>query len=271
MKKSNSLMLSYMIFLVIALLSKILLGWEGLDQIAMGATVAGCFFAFADLASWYVSNSTLIHEAMEKDIISFKAYCDIRLQEFRTYNKEAKDTQKMVAPYIGQHENFERLYNLCSTRIEKAEQALKELEQTVDNGINDMQAILKKDSLEISVFRVVDMVLITLGFVVFFSLITFDSIVSWLENYQSHATLIAFTVIMLNYFLRDIIDEKTKNKVDEILATVEDQKNKTKDLEEKLDKTPLLDKAKAMITQNEDLDRSKEENSNEETENALDE
>ena len=55
MKKSNALMLSYIIFLVLSILTQIIFDWEGLNIIAIAATIAGCFFAFSDLANWYVS------------------------------------------------------------------------------------------------------------------------------------------------------------------------------------------------------------------------
>jgi hypothetical protein len=54
MKKSNALMLSYLIFLFISLSAKILFDWNGLDIIALAASVSGLLFAISDYINWKI-------------------------------------------------------------------------------------------------------------------------------------------------------------------------------------------------------------------------
>jgi len=262
MKKSNALMLSYMIFLVVALLAKITFKWEGLDQIAMGATVAGCFFAFADLSSWYASNTELILNALQKDQNVFVEYCKAQLDKINAWKTEAEEICKRMVPYCGCLVHAADLIEFCTKRKEKLENAHTELEKSINEGLTKMQTLLDKENLRISFFRIIDIILITIGFVVFFALITFDGLSTLLTNYQSYATIIAFVVIMLNYFCRDIIDEHTKNQADRILAKAEKEKNTVIELEEEIKKTPLLDRANQLIEQIEELDKLKEKQSN---------
>lgn len=269
MKKSNALMLSYMIFLIIALVAKIIFKWDGLDQIAMGATIAGCFFAFADLSNWHVSNSTMVLDALQKEQNVFEAYCAARLKKLTTWEKEADEIKAKMEPYSSQFKSAEELCVLCSNRAAKMKQGYIEIKQIVDEGLGELHDMLNKERRKITVFRIIDIALITIGFIVFFVLITFKRIASFLGDYQSHATIIAFVVIMLNYFLRDVIDEHIKAEVDEILEKTEVQKNDIRKTEEEMKKTPLLDRANEMIEHLKKLEKTKEVLIDGKVENAL--
>lgn len=257
MKKSNALMLSYMIFLAIALLAKIIFKWDGLDQIAMGATIAGCFFAFADLANWHVSNSAMMLDALQKEQNVFKVYCATRLKKLTTWQQEAEEIKVKMDPYSVKYKSAEELCVLCANRAENLAQGHVDLTKKVDDGLTKLQNMLNKENSKIAVFRAIDIALITLGFIVFFVLITFKLIATFLADYQAHATIIAFIVIMLNYFLRDIIDENIKEEVEEILAKTDELKSTIHKTEEEIKKMPLLDKANKLIEQLEDLEKKK--------------
>lgn len=269
MKKSNALMLSYMIFLAVALLAKVIFRWEGLDQIAIGATVAGCFFAFADLSNWHVSNSALILDALQKEQNVFVAYCAVQIGTLKAQQKELEEVIVKMEPYSNQFEHAAKLVKLCSDRVAKLKQTLPELEISTKEGLSDLQSMLDKERSKVSGFRMIDIVLITFGFIVFFVLTTFDKISNFLAGYQSYATIIAFIVIMLNYFLRDIVDEHTKEKAEEILVKAERHKNAIREAEEELKKTPLLDEANELIERIEKLNNAKEDSEYGQIENAL--
>ena len=76
MKKSNALMLSYIIFLVIAFLVDCFFAWDGLGKVAMAATLAGLFFAIADLIGWRVASEQDFCKAVQKALKAVIASVD---------------------------------------------------------------------------------------------------------------------------------------------------------------------------------------------------
>ena len=254
MKKSNALMLSYVVFLIVALLAKIFYKWEGIDEIAMGATIAGCFFAFADLSNWYASNSTLVLDAIQKDQDALAASCAAHIKKTEAQIKETEEIKKKIEPYCSRLEHAEKLRNLCFVREKGLKQTYTELKEIADNDIGKLQEPIDKQRKKISVFQITDMVFITVGFVVFFVLTAFEAVASLFESYQPHATIIAFTLIMLNYFLRDIIDERTKKQVSGLLERVEFEKIRIGEIERSSEETPLLDEVDRMIQRLEEID-----------------
>ena len=115
MKKSNALMLSYMIFLALAILAEVIFDWKGLDRISIAATVAGCFFAFADLSNWYVSYQSSLLDVLQKDFDVLVEFFNAMLKSVRANQKEMKDAVELIAPYKN---NVDAISNLFSNSNE---------------------------------------------------------------------------------------------------------------------------------------------------------
>ena len=100
MKKSSTLMLSYIVFLFIAVVVNLVWKWDRLGQIALAASAAGLLFAFADLASWYLSCTLPYAELFLKDVINIGE----NLHEIAELKKEAKDNIdkaiSLLKPYL---------------------------------------------------------------------------------------------------------------------------------------------------------------------------
>ena len=263
MKKSNALMLSYMIFLAITVFAEIILNWGGLDRISIAATLAGCFFAFADLANWYISSNMQILDAFQKDTDSFLDYCNAKNASLYARRKEALDIIETITPYSGRSEHVDALISLCEERVEKLVKAEHDCRESTLNGNNELNELLNKARKKINKVSIVELVLVTAGFVVFFMLVTFDWLINLLTDYQSIATVLAFILIMLNYYLRDVLDEKTKREIEDILIGVEQQRKEAEEIKIEAQETPLLDKVLETIKEIQYLDELKEELDNE--------
>ena len=133
MKKSNALMLSYMIFLVISIIAQIFFPWNGLDQIAMAATIAGVFFAFADLAGWYVSNQTNIENSLKETDEHIEEIYSIIIETIDMETQECSKILELIKPYREHNEHFKELsrllQDLLETNVQRKQEAKAKLIQ----------------------------------------------------------------------------------------------------------------------------------------------
>ena len=109
------------------------------------------------------------------------------------------------------------------------------------------------------------MMLLIMGFVSFFMIIKYKWFVDLLFYHQSFATTLAFLIIMLTYYLRDILDERVKNDVNKILEENAANQNKAKELLEKSKDTSIIDHFYADMTQFLKQDKAMEADANEQT------
>ena len=127
MKKSNALMVSYMAFLIIALLASAIFQWDGLDKIAMATTIAGCFFAFADLAGWYVSYYMIYEENFKKINASFLDFYSLILNVIDKRCKEYSESKNLLLPYIDSNGKINPFINALEDRIKEGEKDKQKL------------------------------------------------------------------------------------------------------------------------------------------------
>lgn len=243
MKKSNALMLSYIIFLCIAVGVDILSNWQGMDQIALAATVAGCFFAFADLSNWYASYTLPIAEAMKEDYDVFCTYYQTAINAFRTNKTEASEVIVLMEPFIDKDERIADAVTSCKKVVESAtrtENQLVEMNSDIERIGKDVDNELSK----VDRYEKIEVILAVLGFLVFFALITFDCLTNILSAISSLATVFAFIIIMLNYFLREFLEDKAKQDIADINAHMEQEKENIKEIEEKKKMTDALEHAR---------------------------
>lgn len=246
MKKSNALMLSYMIFLVIALLASVIFKWEGLDRIAMAATIAGCFFAIADLCNWEASFLDYFYDkliAVHQNLIDLDQtaikYVQDRDQEMEHIIEKAK-------PYRDKHPKCEELIAIATdvlkTGVERKEDHSNSLLE-----LNESFKKLKKEKEKSKRFEKAELYLMIWGFVLFFSIIVFDYFVCILTKYQTWATIIAFVVIMYNYYAKDVIEENQKIVLEGLTQKTTNNKLEMEKLVRELQELNLSDQVDSLI------------------------
>lgn len=220
MKKTNALMLSYIIFLTIALLVKSFFNWNELDRIAMAATIAGYFFALADLFNW---TATFNKYYFNKIKILQKNMIDIYSTQIKFIEERQIDFEymsKKVAPYKGKNSNLDSLIDDISKTIEEDKSIKVDYKQSVATYTKKYNS--KKQIKRTKLFEKAELVFVVLGFVSFFLIIVFDYFSYILSTSQSTITVTAFIIIMSNYYIKDIVEENLKTELDK---TLKDTKN----------------------------------------------
>ena len=258
MKKGNALMLSYMIFLVIAVLAQIFWDWNGLDKIAMSATIAGCLFAFADLAGWYFSYSKFYQESLKTANDSLLDFYRTDIDTIQRYKKEFIKSKETLLPYSYKDEEIATFLETLDNAVycyERDEKKLQESLKYCHDRALKIDDFKRKDRN----IRKLEIALVVIGFVVFFALITFQYLVDLLYDYQSFATVIAFFVIMLTYFLRDYIEERDKMELDDMIKKAEVIKDEAKKRNEKSKQRSLVEESKKLVKAIEKYEKTKSE------------
>lgn len=267
MKKSNALMLSYMIFLGIALLANIFFKWDELERIAIAATTAGCFFAFADLSNWYISYQTPFIDALQKESNTLVDFRNAALTSVQAEAKELTETTELITPHKDDISAFEEL-STCIQKLKKWNDDGLSVIKEVAQGHDEAESLLYKARKKLKAVNNIEITMMVLGFVIFFSLLSFDRILNLLIPFQSIATVLAFILIILTYYLRDVLEEKSKQEIDEILEETKKAKEIAEEILKKATETPLLDKAKELVEKIQQLEERKKENRDGQTENA---
>ena len=253
MKKSNALMLSYLIFLVIALGARIFFEWQGLERIAMAATIAGCFFAFADLASWLISYQTYYTKSLETTVSYLFEINEVAINTANNQKKEAVGIIDIITPYKHRHKEFEDIIDYENGELEKSEKRISEAEASISE-CNRISTEILKHKKRIDFFKIGELILLVLGFACFFMIVVFDYFVELITKHQAIATIIAFAVIMVNYYLKDAIEDKTKQELDEMIEAAEESKAKYIELDEQYEKHNFLEKATRLVEKIKELD-----------------
>lgn len=246
MKKSNALMLSYIIFLFIAVVANLFWKWEGLDQIALAASAAGLFFAFADLASWYLSCALPYAELFLEDAISIKE----NLHELAEVKSEAKDNIdkaiSLVQPYLDGRPKLSKIVQDCmelrNTAEEKAQRFIS-IEEKAELLRKKAEAYVKS----LKNYRIVELILACIGFLVFFILLSFDSVIEIIAPHEALITVFAFVVIMLCYYLRDTVEEKIKRDCETLAAETKARNEETIDSQDVESSKLLLKEMQGLV------------------------
>lgn len=246
MKKSNALMLSYIIFLAITVVVKLRWKWEGLDQIALAASGAGLFFAFADLAGWYLSCALPYAEAFLTDVISIKESIEAIAKEKSEAKNNLGTAIGLLEPYVDRKPKLTEILQNCKTLYASADQRemdCKKLEKDAEMLKEKSEKHVKK----VKRFAYVELLLACFGFLTFFTLTCFEGLVKIIGVYESDITVSAFIVIMLCYYLRDTVEEKTKQDCEKMKTETKARKEKMEELEEAELSKQLLEAAKNAV------------------------
>lgn len=269
MKKSNALMLSYMIFLSLALIADIFFAWTGLDRISMAATIAGFFFAFADLANWSASVTLPKLEVVERMADEFPCLIRAHITYYEAKIAEKQEILRIVQPFAAQHDPFANVANASNEEIEHLKGSLNKAQIMLENLPEETKQQLSLARQKIKHRYFIDTLLAVIGFASFFIIITFDWFATLLSGYQSIATTLAFAIIMLSYYLRDILDDKSKKEVEAIMKECEQNHEEAQRLIALSNDSSELKKLQEAISKSTQTTIVKEVERNEQTENAL--
>ena len=240
MKKSNSLMFSYILFLAITLISYFFFKWDGLDRIAMAATIAGCVFAFADLMGWIESYTSNYWESVQNTNNFVTSIYEAEIDTAEEQNEQIEEVLETIAPYA--HKN-KHLSAIQANIIIFSENNRKRIEEYQASLIEDakLQNEIEKSIDRCKLWHMLEFAFMVTGFVLFFMVIVFNNIVGIITQHQTIVTIIAFLLIMLNYFLKECIEEHTKKELDKLLKKAENCKSNLAKNKEDFDNLQLLD------------------------------
>ncbi len=246
MKKSNALMLSYIIFLFIAVVINLCWKWEGLNQIALATSVAGLFFAFADLAGWYLSCSLPYAELFLEDAISIKE----KVHQIAETKKEARDNIdkaiNLVQPYLNGRPKLNSIVQDCRDLRDDAE----EKAQTFISIEKDAETLKKKAEKyvkSLKKYHTVELVFACIGFLVFFALTVFDILIEIIAPYEAAITVLAFMIVVLCYYLRDTVEEKKKRECSALAAETKARNQECVDAKDVESSKLLLEKMRGLV------------------------
>lgn len=246
MKKGNTMMLSYISFLAVTLLVNVIFEWNGLERIAMSATVAGCFFAIADYFNWKATLSKYYCEKWH-EIFQHLTETNNAEKEFaEEHRRELNEVLQKALPYRDKNPDIAQVIQLVTEMLQADEEEEPELERA-ETILEKIKGGIVRAVKDRKTFEVAEAVLMTLGFLSFFIIIVFDYVVSLLVNYQSLATILAFIVIMCNYFSKDVTEVKFKEKLENITRQTEHNKKELAELNLKLRGLELSKTVDALI------------------------
>lgn len=246
MKKSSALMLSYIIFLSITVAVNLIWEWDGIGQIALAASSAGLFFAFADLAGWYHSSSLPYAELFLEDVISLKDNTINAANEKNEAKQNINETIKLLTPYVDINPKVADIIQTCQELFDCKEDQANQLAR-IAKDFDDLKSTSENYVRKIIKYRYVELILAILGFLVFFILTCFDALVKWITPYEAVITVLAFVIIMLCYYLRDTVDEKVNREFEELKAEHEARKHELDNMTDVESSKELLDSAKDLV------------------------
>ena len=228
MKKSNALMFSYIIFLFITLFAQMLSPWDGLDQIAMAATIAGVLFAIADYYGWQASFENTIYTKYRELTDSLLEYTKFNIDTIDTQDKELLKVVDFLKPREDEDVKIKQCVSNTEKILSKNQEVRAEYEKTLlacDVLYSKADAGLERSKRH----QGVEAVFGILAFISFFAAIAFDYLVLVITPYQAIATVFAFAIIMLNYYMKDVYQTKKENEVNDLAKMVNERKQKAKE------------------------------------------
>ena len=223
MKKSNALMLSYIIFLVSTLIARIFFKWDGLDRIAMATTIAGCFFAGSDYCGWRASFGKDCYDKFQELSDILVEFGTIKLDTIETENQQLSSAVDTFLPYKDEDTDITSWLIDANQLLDKNNQRKTEIQSFITK-FDDLKPKITKGLKESVNIGKVGMGCAILGFIVFFMIIAFDYFVFVITPYQAIVTIIAFVIIMFTYYRKDVYEEKWKQDLSELKKRAEEVK-----------------------------------------------
>lgn len=264
MKKSNSLMLAYVIFLIITVIAS-LFSWDGISSIACGATIAGCLFSFADLTNRYSSYYRKFIDPYKEDAKVQHERARLFKESLTTQIENANKALEILKPHC-EDEKISHVILGTEEYIQETNETLLEVDSIANDtfiteGIMAMENGVKQlEKRETN--------LLIAGYVLFFCIVVFDYLECLFEPFLSALTVFAFALIVVNYLLHDILESKAEESIADIKERTRDNAQKIQRMQSKAAEPSIVDKAKELVDAYISLKKEEGMNSNGQTENA---
>ena len=239
-------MLSYIIFLIITVFIRFKYGWTGIGRVALAATIAGCFFAFSDLLNWYISYKKPIVQAMKEDLSIFKQYGETAKEYIRRDIDNSKHAIELVKKYADDDNRIKEFIRACEASEPNLRQMLEDIEG-YKMEMDDTEDDLTKDTVKLFGMGLVEAFLAICGFVIFFTLLCFNSIVEIVVPYGETVTVLAFAIIMLNYFLRDVLEDHAKKELADINKHIQQEKANIEEINAEMEENKYIETAQKLV------------------------
>ena len=222
MKKSNALMLSYIIFLAVALFVDVFFNWGGLGKVAMAAALAGLLFAIADLIAWRVTCEqdfcSIVQKALSEVILS--------VDKLKLRSESAIEENHEIIELISSREDrsgeLSKILETSQADIRLQEENIQASEKNKSKAEDLNKKMQEMKNRKIRKFKKAETAIIVLGFVSFFVISAFDYLYALLLNVESEITVIAFGVIMVTYFLKDVFENRHKKELEKALGSLKE-------------------------------------------------
>lgn len=232
MKKSNALMLSYIIFLLITLIANLFFSWDEIEKISLSATFAGLFFAFADFANWRMICKHEQYTAAKKLLSEMIHSIDKRI----TFCERTIDSNNGLTSLIETKFKSDHPFNDVSNFVKATSSSYKvhagDMAKMKDECSNMNNHLDKKILPQIGRWKNIEACFLIVGFVSFFVINSFANVYYALLSNASLLTVLSFGIIMLTYFLKDVYVNHDKLNFENLLQNIKQE-------EEKLEETML--------------------------------
>lgn len=248
MKKSSSLMLSYILILLVTVIASAKYEWSGIDQVALATTMAGFFFAFADYFGWDASYNQHLVDAKKEYLSTYRSYLNEVLSMANKDSEENQQAIDLLTPYLELHESVAEVLDNAKELADTIEQAKTNASTALLKFPQRMEAVAEKEQ-KIKKDTLVEAIGATAGFFVFFLFVIFDSLAEKFMPASSLTTVAAFAIIMLNYLAKDLLEGGMQKDVAESAALCREMKQKVTNYKEKLHNTHLLENAQKMVSE----------------------
>ena len=225
MKKSSALMLSYIVILILTIYAAVCSEWNGIEQVALAATVAGLFFALADLCGGGESSNRPMVDARKKHLNEYKVFLN---EIYECTTKDEDDYNKAVGllePYRNSHKDV-------AEAISGLEETIKAISSVKDKANEDLAKLPKKMKavarleVEIKILKWMDVFFTAMGFLAFFLLVIFDTFFDLIMPRGAIITVFAFAIIMCTYYIKDLFEEKGWEAVEKTAKNTQKMKEK---------------------------------------------
>lgn len=202
MKKSRIFMWAYVTFLLISSVINIFMSPnEVFHNIALSATLAGYFFAVADLIEYYIGAENKKKAITEKTI-----------EIIRQSVKGLKLNENLTSDPTKSGENCSQNKNVTIS------QCLQELEQKIgdlEKEVMQAEKQIKKKECASAGFQIT-------GFIVFLLSCTYRFLLPLPEKTIDAYTVMAFAVIMATYAIKEDVEDKLKKQEETINSLIGD-------------------------------------------------
>ena len=222
--KSTIFMIAYVVILFVAPIIGIFVNESIITTLALAATVAGMFFAIADLFSNLSDEWKRQESSCEKELREAESLCNKIKYMYEQLHKKAEDKMQITRNDISKQQLTE-----IKARIEKA---LTKLKKKFYNKAGQFKHRNESKQLT-TVFSILSIFLFATGTAVFVLICIIPG--DWLvfAHRQELFSIYGCAFVFLNYLITDTAEDRIKNHIKKYKTNI----SKFKESKKKLDKT----------------------------------